>query len=310
MVKVLVCEPVSEKALEILKNAGMEVDYIPGISYGELVKSVKNYHVIVVRGATRVDSEVISRGEVLRVIGRAGTGLDNIDLKTAKERGVVVINTPEALVNSVAELVIGLMIAVSRKIALADKLVRAGEWPKHRLMGQELKGKTLGIVGFGRIGRRVAEMALTIGMEILAYDVIEIPREVLEKLRTRLVPLEELLANSDYITLHVPLTEETYHMIGEKELRMMKKNAIIINTSRGAVIDTEALYKALKEGWIAGAALDVFEQEPLPRDSRLIELDNVVLTPHIGAQTVEAQELAGTLLAERIVEELRRMNLL
>jgi len=205
--------------------------------------------------------------------------------------------------------VIGLMISASRKIHLADRLVRRGQWPKHELMGVELMDKTLGIVGFGRIGRRVAEIAKAIGMKILAYDIIEIPAELLRQTNTTLVSLEELLTNSDYVTLHVPLTDETRHMIDEKRLKMMKKTSYLINASRGAVIDEEALYRALREGWIAGAALDVFEREP-PAGSRLLELDNVVLTPHVGAQTFEAQESAATMLADKILAELRTLQLI
>ncbi len=309
MVKVLVCDPVSDAALRIFNESGVEVSYKPEITREELLSTVKDYEVLVVRSRTKVDAEVITRAEKLRVVGRAGTGLDNIDLKKAEERDVVVINTPEAPVNAVAELVVGLMIAVSRGIHVGDRLMRLGEWPKKRLVGTELHGKTLGVVGLGRIGRRVAEIARGFGMKILAYDVIEIPKEILDSLETRLIPLDELLRNSDYITLHVPLTNETRHMINEEKLKMMKRNAFLINASRGAVIDEEALYKALKEGWITGAALDVFEHEP-PTGSRLLELDNIVVTPHIGAQTKEAQELAATLLAERIVSKLKEMQLL
>jgi len=309
MVKALVCDPVSDLALRILEEAGVEVSYRPDIGREELLSVVDGYEVLVVRSRTRVDAEVITRGGRLRVVGRAGTGLDNIDLEKSEERGVAVVNTPEAPVNAVAELVIGLMIAVSRGIHVGDRLIRLGGWPKKHLVGTELHGKTLGVVGLGRIGRRVAEIARGFGMKILAYDVVEIPKEILDALETKLIPLDELLRNSDYITLHVPLTEETRHMINEEKLKIMKRNAFLINASRGAVIDEEALYKALKEGWIAGAALDVFEHEP-PAGSRLLELDNIVVTPHIGAQTKEAQELAATLLAERIVAKLREMRLL
>ena len=309
MVKALICDPVEEVALATLSNAGVEVVYKPDIGREELLQIIKDFDVIIVRSRTKVDAEVITRGTSLKIIGRAGTGLDNVDLKKAEERKITVINTPEAPVNAVAELVIGLMIAVSRGIHVGDRLIRLGEWPKKRLVGYELRGKTLGVIGLGRIGRRVAEIARGFGMKILAYDVIEIPKEVLERLETRIIPLEELLRNSDYITLHVPLTEETRHMINEEKLKMMKRNAFLINASRGAVIDEEALYKALKEGWIAGAALDVFENEP-PIGSKLLELDNVVLTPHIGAQTHEAQESAAALLSERLVEKLREIHLL
>jgi D-3-phosphoglycerate dehydrogenase len=213
------------------------------------------------------------------------------------------LNTPEAPTNAVAELVIGMMICLARNIPAADRVVRSGGWPKHAGMGLELAGKTLGVVGFGRIGRRVAEIAHAIGMTVQAYDIIEIPTQVLEKTRTKLVDLETILKTSDFITLHVPLTKETYHMLDAPKLRMIRPTSYLINVSRGAVVDEEALYDALAQGWIAGAGLDVFEHEP-PTGSKLLSLDNVVLTPHIGAQTREAQEAAATMLAGKILDEL------
>ncbi len=305
----MVCDPVDEAALTLLRDAGIEVVYRPGISSEELIGEIGGFDVVVVRGRTKITSSVIDAGRALKIIGRAGTGLDNIDLAAAERRGIVVLNTPEAPVNAVAELVVGLMIAVARKIALADRLMKEGKWPKHELLGTELSGKVLGVIGFGRIGRRVAEIARAIGMRILAYDIIDIPREVLQQTDATLVDLDRLLSESDFITLHVPLTDDTRHMINEERLRRMKRGAVIVNASRGAVIDEEALYRALREGWIAGAALDVFEREP-PVGSKLLELDNVVLTPHIGAETREAQRLAATLLAERIVSKLREMRLI
>ena len=211
------------------------------------------------------------------------------------------LNTPESSTNSVAELVIGLMIAVARKIAWSDRVMRAGKWPKSEAMGVELCGKTLGVVGFGRIGRRVAEIAYAMGMKIIAHDVIPIPEEVLAKTNTKLTSLEELLRSSDVITLHIPLTSETRHFINAEKIAMMKPTAILINASRGEVIDEEALIQALTTRRIAGAGLDVYEKEP-PTGSKLLELDNIVLTPHIGAQTAEAQEAAATMLAKKIIE--------
>jgi D-3-phosphoglycerate dehydrogenase len=212
-----------------------------------------------------------------------------------------VLNTPESTTESVAELVVGLMIAVARKIAWCDRQVRSGKWPKSEAMGVELAGKTLGVVGYGRIGRRVAEIAYAMGMKVVAYDVIPIPEEILAKAGARLTSLEEVLQTADVITLHVPLTPETRHLIDASKLEMMKPTAILINASRGEVIDEEALYNALKDGRIAGAGLDVFEKEP-PTGSKLLTLDNAVLTPHIGAQTREAQEAAATMLAKKVIE--------
>jgi len=304
MFRALICDPIGEKAVEMLTSAGIHVDSRPTITAEELMKVVAMYNILLVRGRTKVTARVIELGSPhLKIVGRAGVGLDNVDLEAAVKHGVKVLNTPEAPTNAVAELVIGLMICLARNIPAADRVVRSGGWPKHASMGLELAGKTLGVVGFGRIGRRVAEIAYAAGMAIQAYDVIEIPKQVLEKTETKLVDLETLLKSSDFITLHVPLTKETYHMLDAEKLRMMKPTSYLINVSRGAVVDEEALYEALSKGWIAGAGLDVFEHEP-PTGSKLLSLDNVVLTPHIGAQTREAQEAAAVMLASKILDEL------
>lgn len=298
------CDPIEKSAVDILSSAGVQVDSRPTITAEELLEAVKSYNILVVRGRTKVTSKVIENGlPHLKIVGRAGVGLDNIDLEAAAKYGVKVVNTPEAPTNAVAELVIGLMICLARDIPRDDRVVRGGGWPKHARMGMELAGKTLGVVGFGRIGRRVAELARAFSMSILAYDVIEIPLEVLARTQTTITDLETLLRSSDFVTLHVPLTQETYHMIDGVMLRMMKPTSYLINVSRGAVVDEEALYEALTSGWIAGAGLDVFEKEP-PAGSKLLGLENVVLTPHIGAQTREAQEAAATMLAEKILREL------
>jgi D-3-phosphoglycerate dehydrogenase len=304
MLRALVCDPIGEKAVEMLTSAGIHVDSKPAITAEELERSVASYNILLVRGRTKVTARVIELGSPnLKIVGRAGVGLDNIDLEAAARHGVKVLNTPEAPTNAVAELVIGMMICLARNIPAADRVVRSGGWPKHAGMGLELAGKTLGVVGFGRIGRRVAEIAHAIGMTVQAYDIIEIPTQVLEKTRTKLVDLETILKTSDFITLHVPLTKETYHMLDASKLRMIRPTSYLINVSRGAVVDEEALYDALAQGWIAGAGLDVFEHEP-PTGSKLLSLDNVVLTPHIGAQTREAQEAAATMLAGKILDEL------
>ncbi|MEM0440029.1 MAG: D-2-hydroxyacid dehydrogenase [Candidatus Caldarchaeum sp.] len=300
--KVLIADPIDFSAVQILSSAGFDVDQRPGISANELESVIGGFDVLMVRGRTKVTAKVIEKGVPrLKVVGRAGVGLDNVDLEAASKHGVKVLNTPESSTNSVAELVIGLMIAVARKIAWSDRVMRAGKWPKSEAMGVELCGKTLGVVGFGRIGRRVAEIAYAMGMKIIAHDVIPIPEEVLAKTNTKLTSLEELLRSSDVITLHIPLTSETRHFINAEKIAMMKPTAILINASRGEVIDEEALIQALTTRRIAGAGLDVYEKEP-PTGSKLLELDNIVLTPHIGAQTAEAQEAAATMLAKKIIE--------
>jgi len=302
--KVLVAAPLHEKAIDVLKKAGFEVIYEEYPSEERLVELVKDVDAIIVRSKPRVTRRVIESAPKLKVIARAGVGLDNIDLEAAKERGIKVVNSPGASSRSVAELVFGLLFAVARRIAFADRRMREGVWAKKQCLGTELEGKTIGIVGFGRIGYQVAKIANAFGMRVLLYD--PYPNEERSKeVGGKFVDLETLLSESDVVTLHVPLVEQTYHLINEERLRLMKSSAILINAARGAVVDTEALVKALREGWIAGAGLDVFEEEPLPKDHPLTKLDNVVLTPHIGASTVEAQMRAGVQVAEQIVEILK-----
>ncbi len=303
MVKVLVAAPLHPKAVEKLRSAGFEVivkEYPPE---DELVELVRDVDAIIVRSKPKVTRRVIEAAEKLKVIGRAGVGIDNIDLEAAKEKGIEVLNTPGAPSRSVAELAIGLMLAVARKIAFADRKMREGVWAKKQCMGFELRGKTLGVIGMGRIGREVARIAYNgFGMKILYYDARGHMEDVEKEFNAEFKELDELLRESDIVTLHVPLLPSTRHLINEDRLKLMKRTAILINTARGGVVDTEALVKALSEGWIAGAGLDVYEEEPLPKDHPLTRLDNVVLTPHIGSTTNEAQERAGVQIAEKIIE--------
>jgi len=303
--KVLVCDPIHEDGIKILKDAGFEVDVNPNISYEELKEKVRDYNVLVVRSRTKVTREIIEAGENLRVVGRAGAGIDNIDVEAAKERGIIVLNTPEAPAIAVAELTMGLLLSLARQIPRADRSMKEGKWAKKEFKGWQLNGKTFGIVGLGHIGEKVARLAKAFGMKILITKRTPPSPEILKELEAEFVPLDELLRRSDIISLHVPLTPQTRHMIGEREIQLMKDGAFIINTSRGAVIDEKALFNALKSGKLGGAALDVYEIEP-PRDYSLMKLPNVVCTPHIGAQTVEAQRAAATLLAQKIVNALRR----
>jgi len=303
--KVLVCDPIHEDGIKILKDAGFEIDISPEISYEELKGKVRNYDVLVVRSRTKVTREIIEAGEKLKVVGRAGAGIDNIDVEAAKEKGVKVLNTPEAPAIAVAELTIGLLLSLARQIPRADSSMKEGRWAKKEFRGWQLNGKTFGVIGLGHIGEKVARLAKAFGMKILITKRTPPPPEILKELEAEFVPLDELLRRSDVISLHVPLTPQTYHMIGEREIQLMKDGAFIINTSRGAVIDEKALLKALKSGKLGGAALDVYEVEP-PEDYSLMKLPNVVCTPHIGAQTVEAQRAAATLLAQKIVNELKR----
>jgi D-3-phosphoglycerate dehydrogenase len=302
--KILVCDPVHEEGIEKLKQAGFKVDVNPTITPEQLTKIVSNYDALIVRSRTKVTKKIIEAGRRLRVIGRAGAGLDNIDLETAKQKGITVLSTPEALAEAVAELTIGLIISLARNIPLADRTLKEGKWIKKKLMGWQLEDKTLGTIGLGKIGERVAKIAKALGMKILITEIIPLSPELLKELETEVVPLKELLQRSDVVTLHVPLTSQTYHMIGAKEFQLMKNGAFLVNTSRGAIVDEKALLKALKSGKIGGAALDVYEVEP-PRDLELIKLPNVVCTAHIGAQTKEAQNAAANMIAEKIINSLK-----
>jgi D-3-phosphoglycerate dehydrogenase len=296
LAKVLVCDHVEIEHLAL--GPGIVVDNRPGISREELLQSVGDYDALVVRSRTKVDREVLDKAVRLRLVARPGTGLDNVDVEYAKSKGVQVVNSPESLVEAVAEHVTLLILAMSRKLVEADSSTKQGRWEKNSLIGREAKGKTLGIVGLGRIGRRIAEVAKTLGMSVIIYDVITIPPDVVERLQCKVVGLDRVFSDADYVTLHVPMTDETRHLVNASRLASMKKTAYLINTSRGGVIDEPALITSLKEGVIAGAALDVFEKEP--PTGEILKAPHVILTPHIGGQTEEAQVDAITMVGEKI----------
>ncbi len=296
MPKVLICDHVETEKLAL--GPGIVADYKPQITREELLDAVKDYDALIIRSRTKVDQAVLDRATSLKLVARPGTGLDNVDVGYAKAKGVTVVNSPESLVEAVSEHVILLMLSLSRRLVAADQSTRQGKWEKSSLMGRELRGKTLGIVGLGRIGRRIGEVARTLGMSVIIYDVITIPADVLEKLQCRVVGLDELFASADFVTLHVPMTEETRHLVNRERISRMKKTACLVNTSRGGVVDEGALVEALKEGRIAGAALDVFEKEPPAGD--ILTAPNTILTPHIGGQTLEAQEDAITIIGEKV----------
>ncbi|ADP77643.1 D-3-phosphoglycerate dehydrogenase [Methanothermus fervidus DSM 2088] len=297
MKKILVTDPINEKGIKELEKIA-DVTVKTDMSQEELIDEIGKYNALVVRSGTKVTREVIEAGKNLEIIARAGVGVDNIDVGAATEKGIMVVNAPESTSITVAEHTMGLMLTLARKIVLADKSVRRGEWNRSKFMGIELKDKVLGIIGLGRIGSQVSLRARAFGMKILAYDPY-IDEESAESVGATLVELDELLKKSDIVTIHVPLTKETKHLISRRELKMMKNSAYIINCARGGIIDEEALIEALENNEIAGAALDVFEEEP-PSDSPLLEFDNVVLTPHIGASTVEAQRDAAIIVANEI----------
>lgn len=300
--KALIAAPIHKDAVKLLEDAGIQVVYREYPSEKELSELVTDIDILLVRSKPLVTAEVISKAEKLKIIARAGVGLDNIDVKVAEAKGIKVINTPEAPTRSVAELAIGLMLAVARKIAYSDRKMREGRWVKKEAEGVELKGKTLGIIGFGRIGREVAAIASKgLGMKILYYDVYRASPEVEKELGATYVDLENLFRESDVVSVHVPLTSETRGLVSEGLLKLMKKNAILINTSRGAVVDTKALIKALNEGWIAGAGLDVYEEEPLPPNHPLTAFKNVVLAPHAASATYEARHGMAETVAENLI---------
>lgn len=300
--KVLITDSLSYEAIEILKKAGIEVIVKTAQKPSELKEEIKNYEGIIIRSATKLSREIIESAEKLKVIGRAGVGLDNVDLETATKMGIIVMNTPLGNTVSTAEHTLTLMLALSRNIPSADSSMRAGKWERSKFMGVELYGKVLGIVGLGRIGKEVAKRAFGFGMKVIAYDPY-LSQESAKKIDVELVDYDYLLENSDYITFHVPLTDNTYHMFGEKEINLVKKTVRIVNCSRGGVIDEDALYKALSEDRIAGAALDVYEKEP-PKDSKLLNLDNIILSPHLGASTEEAQLNVAIEIAEQVKDAL------
>jgi glyoxylate reductase len=297
---------IPKRGLDIIRE-NFDVDLWPDEappSKEEIIRRVKDKQALVSLLTDPIDEEVINSAPNLRIIAQYAVGFDNIDLKAATKRGIYVTNTPEVLTETTADFAFALMLAVARRVVEADKYVRNGKWKVawHPLMmlGEDVHGRTLGIVGLGRIGSAVARRAKGFDMKILYYDVIR--REDLEReLGIKYVDLETLLRESDFVTIHTPLTPETYHLIGEKQLRMMKKTAFLINTSRGKVVDQKALYKALKEGWIAGAALDVFEQEPISMDDPLLELENVVLAPHIASATHETRSKMAEIVAENLL---------
>lgn len=300
--KILVSDAIAEAGVQRLKEAGFEVEVKTGLKPEELVKAIPEYEGLIVRSATKVTREVILAGKNLKAIGRAGIGLDNVDVEAAKERGIKVLNTPGATTISVAELTIGHMLALARQIPQATASLKAGKWEKKLFMGTELYEKTLGIIGIGRIGREVAKRAAAFGMDLVAYDPYVRESDVRD-LGLKLLPLDELLRYSDYITLHLPLSPETKHLLGPRQFALMKQGVRLVNCARGGIVDEQALYKALKDGQVAGAALDVFEVEP-PQDNPLLKLDNVIATPHLGASAKEGQARSGVEIAEKMIAAL------
>ena len=301
---VLICDQVNPILKEILEKNGLKVTYEPEITTEQIAEKIGNFNVVVVRGRTKLVKELIEKADNCQIIARVGVGLDNIDEDAAKVKNIRVINAVEGAITAVAELVVGLMLSMAREIPRADREIRNGNWIKKEMMGSELKGKYLGIIGLGNIGKRLGRLARALNMNIIGYDIVPINEEFSKEVGLMKADLDTLLASSDYVSLHVPLLGSTKHMINAEKLRLMKKTAHIVNTSRGGVIDEEALYNALKDGNLESAALDVFEIEPAT-GNKLTNLPNFIATPHIGAQTKEAQSLAANVIAEKIIQLLR-----
>ena len=296
--RVLVTEKIAERGLERLRDAGHDVDVREGLSPEELLDAVVGAHALIIRSATKVTAEVLAAGRDLVVVGRAGIGLDNVDVAAATERGVMVVNAPQSNTLSAAEHTMALLLAQARNVPQAHAALIAGRWERSRWEGVELSDKTLGIIGLGRIGKLVAQRALAFGMRLIAYDPF-VSAERARQLSVELVTLEDLMARADFVTLHLAKTPETVGLIGRELLSKAKPSLRLVNVARGGIVDEDALAEALREGKIAGAALDVFAEEPTT-ESPLFELDNVVVTPHLGASTAEAQDKAGATIAEMV----------
>lgn len=298
-IRVFVADDVSDSGLEPLRDAGFVVDKKTGLGVEALRAELADSDGLVVRSETRVNSELMDAARKLRVIGRAGVGVDNIDVAAATARGIVVMNAPDGNTITTAEHTMALLVALARNVSQADSSVKEGKWERKRFIGVELQGKSLGIIGLGRIGRAVAARARAFGMKIVAHDPFISPEEARD-LEIESVALDEVFSRADFLTVHTPLTSETRGIIGAQAFAKMKKGVRIINCARGGLVDEAALYEAIKSGAVAGAALDVFEQEPPPSDHPLLSLEEVIATPHLGASTTEAQEGVAFTVAEQM----------
>lgn len=303
MARILVSDSLSQEGIDILRSGGFEVVHKPDISPEDLVKEIGEYDALVIRSRSNVTADVLQAGKKLKVVGRAGVGLDNVDVPTATKLGVIVMNTPSGNTISTAEHSFSMIMSTARTIPQADRSMHEGRWDKKKYMGTELYNKTLGICGLGRIGTEVAKRAVAFGMRVMAYDPY-MSSEVVTKHGITQATVDEICEQADFITVHAPLNAATRDMIGKPQFDKMKKSARVINCARGGIVNEDALLEALQSGRIAGAAFDVFTEEPLPKDHPFRSLENMVLTPHLGAATVEAQEGVAKEVAEQIVDTL------
>jgi len=300
--KVLVSDSIAEAAIQILKSkTGLEIDYSPGLKEDALAAKIPGFHALVIRSGSKVTAKVIEASTTLKVIGRAGIGVDNVDIPAATKKGIVVMNTPTANAITTAEHAIAMLFALARKIPQATASMKAGKWDKNAFMGRELTGKTLGILGLGTIGRLVAERARGVHMLPISHDPY-ITADKATSVGAQLVSLDELCKRADAITCHVVMTPETRGMIKDAEIAKMKDGVLLVNCARGGVYDEGALERGIRSGKIGGVALDVFSEEPPPKEHPLLMMEQVILTPHIGASTHEAQDRTGTQIAEQVAD--------
>ena len=306
--KILISDKIREEGIKILQDNGFEVVKNFSIDHSDLKNEIENYDAIVIRSRTKLTAEILEKARNLKVIGRAGVGLDNVDLIKAKELNISILNTPEAPSVSVAELTIGLLLNLVRHISIADRKMHCGEWTKNDCMGYQLMGKKIGLIGFGNIGQTVAKIAAALEMEVGIYDVDQGAKEKAQELGYKVHnSVDDLVQEVQIISLHIPATVKTEKTINERRLKLMNRDTIIINTARGELVDEEALIKALKNKEIGGVALDVYREEPLVNKNLSNCENNLILTPHIGSQTVETQIQASTLIAEKITDYLKNI---
>ena len=298
--KILICDKIEPEGIDLLKESGFTILENPTITSEELLEVISEVHVIVVRSRTKITESVINSGKILELICRPGTGIDNIDSSAAEKNNIPVFTSVEASTNAVAELTISLAVSLARSIPLADRSLKDNQWIKNSILGSELRGKTFGIIGLGRIGRRTGILASALEMKVIGFEKQIVDKDYLSKYNVTQVELNELLSKSDFISLHLPATPETIHMIGKEQFELMKNTSFLINTARGQLFVESDLFDALSNNKIAGAALDVFETEP-PTNTDLIKLKNLIATPHIGAQIIEAQKEASIVIAQKII---------
>ena len=298
--KILICDKIEPEGVDLLKESGFTILENPTITSEELLEVISEVHVIVVRSRTKITESVINSGKILELICRPGTGIDNIDSSAAEKNNIPVFTSVEASTNAVAELTISLAVSLARSIPLADRSLKDNQWIKNSILGSELRGKTFGIIGLGRIGRRTGILASALEMKVIGFEKQIVDKDYLSKYNVTQVELNELLSKSDFISLHLPATPETIHMIGKEQFELMKNTSFLINTARGQLIVESDLFDALSNNKIAGAALYVFETEP-PTNTDLIKLKNLIATPHIGAQIIEAQKEASIVIAQKII---------